>query len=53
MPASTPPLRSGFLKAYMVLLVIAGIVAWWLVLAHKSRKVAQEESNRQTHRCAR
>ncbi|VTU35901.1 hybrid sensor histidine kinase/response regulator [Variovorax sp. PBL-E5] len=45
-PAS---LRSGFLKAYMALLVIAGIVAWWLVLAHQSRKVAQEESNRQTH----
>jgi signal transduction histidine kinase/CheY-like chemotaxis protein len=42
-------LRSGFLKAYMALLVIAGIVAWWLVLAQQSRKVAQEESNRQTH----
>ncbi|HEY0201247.1 MAG TPA: ATP-binding protein, partial [Burkholderiaceae bacterium] len=28
--------------------VIAGIVAWWLVLAHQSRRVAQEESNRQT-----
>ena len=41
-------LRSGFFKAYMALLVIAGIVAWWLVLAHKSRQVAQEESNRQT-----
>ena len=33
----------------MALLVIAGLVAWWLVLAHKSRQVAQEESNRQTH----
>jgi hypothetical protein len=42
-------LRSGFVKAYCALLVIAGIVAWWLVLAHKSRQVAQEESNRQTH----
>ncbi|MBC7377810.1 MAG: response regulator, partial [Burkholderiaceae bacterium] len=42
-------LKSGFLKAYMALLVTAGIVAWWLVLAHKSRQVAQEESNRQTH----
>jgi hypothetical protein len=42
-------LRSGFSKAYMALLLIAGIVAWWLVLAHKSRQVAQEESNRQTH----
>ncbi|HSW16625.1 MAG TPA: ATP-binding protein, partial [Ramlibacter sp.] len=41
-------LRSGFLKAYMALLVLAGIVAWWLVLAHKTRQVAQEESNRQT-----
>ena len=41
-------LRSGFVKAYMALLVISGIVAWWLVLAHKSRQVAQEESNRQT-----
>ncbi|MBT9505541.1 ATP-binding protein [Rhodoferax sp.] len=42
-------LRSGFLKAYMALLVIAGLVAWWVVLAHKSRQVAQEESNRQTN----
>jgi signal transduction histidine kinase/CheY-like chemotaxis protein/purine-cytosine permease-like protein len=42
-------LRSGFLKAYMALTVIAGLVAWWVVLAHKSRQVAQEESNRQTH----
>jgi len=42
-------LRSGFLKAYLALGVIAGIMVWWLVLAHKSRQVAQEESNRQTH----
>ena len=42
-------LRSGFLKAYFVLTLIAGLVAWWVVLAHKSRQVAQEESNRQTH----
>ncbi|TFZ03751.1 hybrid sensor histidine kinase/response regulator [Ramlibacter humi] len=42
-------LRAGFLKAYFALLVVAGIVCWWLVLAHKSRQVAQEESNRQTH----
>jgi signal transduction histidine kinase/purine-cytosine permease-like protein/FixJ family two-component response regulator len=42
-------LRSGFSKAFAALLVLSGIVAWWLVLAHKSRQVAQEESNRQTH----
>jgi signal transduction histidine kinase/purine-cytosine permease-like protein len=41
-------LRSGLLKAYMALLVVSGLVAWWLVLAHKTRQVAQEESNRQT-----
>ncbi len=41
-------LRSGFLRVYAVLLLIAATVAWWLVLAHKSREVAQEESNRQT-----
>ncbi len=46
---SNDTLRSGFIKAYVALVVIAGIVAWWLVLAHKSRQVAQEESNRQTH----
>ncbi|MCW5322930.1 response regulator [Verminephrobacter aporrectodeae subsp. tuberculatae] len=47
-PLAAVVLRSGLLKAYLALLVIAGIVAWWLVLAHKSRQVAQEESNRQT-----
>ncbi|MBT0570883.1 response regulator [Curvibacter sp. CHRR-16] len=42
-------LWSGFSKVFAALLLFLGIVAWWLVLAHKSRKVAQEESNRQTH----
>ena len=41
-------LRAGFLQVYAVLLLITGTVAWWLVLAHRSREVAQEESNRQT-----
>jgi signal transduction histidine kinase/purine-cytosine permease-like protein/FixJ family two-component response regulator len=41
-------LRSGFLSVYAVLLLIAATAAWWMVLAHKSREVAQEESNRQT-----
>ncbi|WP_299760318.1 ATP-binding protein [Ramlibacter sp.] len=47
--AGAAALRATFLKAYLALLLVAGIVAWWLVLAHKSRQVAQEESNRQTH----
>ena len=40
---------SGFFKTFAALLLLSGIVAWWLVLTHKSRQVAQEESNRQTH----
>lgn len=43
-----PALRAGFVKAYAALLLVAGIVAWWLVLAQQSRRVAQEESLRQT-----
>jgi len=46
---ATDALNAGFLKAYMALILIGGLVAWWVVLAHKSRLVAQEESNRQTH----
>ena len=41
-------LRTGLLKAFFALLLVAGTVAWWLVLAHQSREVAQEESKRQT-----
>ncbi|MCV2351179.1 ATP-binding protein [Paucibacter sp. Y2R2-4] len=41
-------LRAGFIKAYVLLGLVAGIAAWWLVLTHQSREVAQEESNRQT-----
>jgi signal transduction histidine kinase/purine-cytosine permease-like protein/DNA-binding NarL/FixJ family response regulator len=43
--ATLPPL---LLKIFVALLLVAGIVAWWLVLTLKSREVAQEESNRQT-----
>jgi len=47
--AATDALGSGFVKAYLALLLIAGLLAWWVVLASKSRQVAQQESNRQTH----
>ncbi|WP_374489433.1 ATP-binding protein [Zoogloea sp.] len=43
-----PALRLAFFKGYMALLLLAGLALWWLVLTHKSRQVAQEESNRQT-----
>ncbi|MDB5814655.1 MAG: hybrid sensor histidine kinase/response regulator [Rhodocyclales bacterium] len=44
-----PSLRLAFIKAFAALILVSGIVSWWLVLTHKSRQVAQEESNRQTH----
>ncbi len=40
--------RASYIKIGAALLLVAGTVAWWLVLTHKSRQVAQEESNRQT-----
>ena len=46
--ALLPALRESYLRAFVVFLLASGIVAWWLVLTHKSRQVAQEESNRQT-----
>ncbi len=46
--ALAPQLRLAFVKVFAALLLVAGIVAWWLVLTHQSRQVAQEESNRQT-----
>lgn len=40
--------RLGYLKVFVAMLFLGGIVAWWLVLTSASRRVAQEESNRQT-----
>ena len=38
----------SFWKAYVVLLLIAGVAAWLLVLALQSRRVAEQETHRQT-----
>jgi len=35
---------------FFVLLIVFGVLAWLFLLAHESRVVAQEETNRQTHR---
>ncbi|MES3025075.1 MAG: ATP-binding protein [Pseudomonadota bacterium] len=43
-----PTLRTAFLKLYGALGLVSAIAAWWLVLTAQSRRVAQEESNRQT-----
>ncbi|TBU89532.1 hybrid sensor histidine kinase/response regulator [Stutzerimonas kirkiae] len=41
-------LYQGFLKAFLLLSLFAAALAWWVVLTRESRRVAQEESNRQT-----
>ncbi|MES2820733.1 MAG: ATP-binding protein [Pseudomonadota bacterium] len=41
-------LYSAFLKAFLTLSLFAAILAWWVVLTRESRRVAQEESDRQT-----
>ncbi len=46
--AATERLGVVFLKLFAVLVLIAAVASWWIVLASESRRVAQEESSRQT-----
>ena len=41
-------LRSTLWTVFFILTIIAGVVAWLFVLAHESRHVAEEETQRQT-----
>ena len=41
-------LRQSCVSVFAMLLLAGGIVGWWAVLTRQSRRVAQEESNRQT-----
>lgn len=41
-------LQDIFLRIAAGLIFVSGVIAWWMVLAHKSRRVAQEEANHQT-----
>jgi len=47
-PAAAASLRQSCVSFFAMLLLASGIVAWWAVLTRQSRRVAQEESNRQT-----
>ncbi|MEO5688131.1 MAG: ATP-binding protein [Burkholderiaceae bacterium] len=46
--ASAATLRQSCISVFAMLLLASGIVGWWAVLTRQSRRVAQEESNRQT-----
>ncbi|GLK86520.1 hybrid sensor histidine kinase/response regulator [Ancylobacter defluvii] len=47
-PAEREAIGGMLFTLYFILLIIAGVAAWLFVLAQESRRVAQEESNRQT-----
>lgn len=47
-PERVEHLQSIFLRVFSVVAFLSGLLAWWLVLTNSSRRVAQEESNRQT-----
>ncbi|PKO45259.1 MAG: hybrid sensor histidine kinase/response regulator [Betaproteobacteria bacterium HGW-Betaproteobacteria-4] len=47
-PAVIARLQDSFIKTFAALLMLSGVIAWWMVLTQESRRVAQEESNRQT-----
>lgn len=44
----TPHTAATLWKVFFLLVIITGIISWLFVLAHESRVVAQEESQRQT-----
>jgi len=43
-----PALRAAFAKGLAALMLAVGVAGWWLVLNQQSRRVAQEESRRQS-----
>ncbi|WP_043421667.1 hybrid sensor histidine kinase/response regulator [Azonexus hydrophilus] len=47
-PGMVAALQETFVKTFAALLLLSGVGAWWMVLTQESRRVAQEESNRQT-----
>ncbi len=46
--AAAAALKGAFVKTWCALVLVSAVIGWWLVLAQTSRRVAQEESNRQT-----
>jgi signal transduction histidine kinase/CheY-like chemotaxis protein len=46
--AERAAMTRAFWQAFLILIPVAGVLAWLLVLAHESRRVAQEETRRQT-----
>lgn len=41
-------IASALINVFFILIIVSGVVSWMFALAHDSRRVAQEESKRQT-----
>ncbi|MEJ0084261.1 MAG: ATP-binding protein [Pseudomonadota bacterium] len=48
MPGERETIRTTLWLVYFALLVVSGVMAWLIVLAHESRRAAEAESARQT-----
>jgi signal transduction histidine kinase/purine-cytosine permease-like protein/DNA-binding NarL/FixJ family response regulator len=48
MSAPTDVLSTSFLKIYALMVMLAAVFSWWVVLTTDSRRMAQDESERQT-----
>ena len=40
-------LKSSFVKVFAMLMLVVAVCSWWVVLGSESRRLAQDESNRQ------
>eukprot|EP00752_Nemacystus_decipiens_P018876 g16932.t1 len=48
LPTEQALLQNTLISLYFILMIVFGVIAWLFILAHESREVAQQESNRQT-----
>lgn len=46
-PAVSAALHAAFVKVFALLLLIIAVCSWWVVLGSESRRIAQDDSNRQ------
>ena len=46
-PGAADLLQNAFIKVFAMLVLIVAVCSWWVVLGSESRRIAQDDSNRQ------